>query len=356
MSNFEIIYRTECGAEAWENCARSSSMAWFWHCSDALDAFVTWDGATDHSFAVIDNGGGRRVVCVCPLLLFRGRKPFSSLLSRLESTGGPVWCDDISPRQLSSLYKFLYDVLSQKMQELGAYRLDISFSPLSPCLVDARTSINPAVHLGFLDTSTQSWIVDLRTQDEETLWKKIEHRSRKAINKARRNEMVVREASQSDIDAYMQLHRESCKRLGIDQKPEAYFRSIFSTHLTQGSALILAGCDSSGSVHALHTFAIAKGAALYWTVASNETAMQSGLNNLVQWEAMRRFLEMGLSFYENGEAFPGHQSGKLKRISDFKKGFGADLHPYFRGTLIRREALHAVIQLAKVLLRKWRRE
>ncbi|WP_417810383.1 lipid II:glycine glycyltransferase FemX [Thalassospira alkalitolerans] len=352
MTEFEVVSRADCGAVVWDNLAKTSAMAWFWHLWASVDAFETWNGAIDHSFAILDKSSGGRVLCICPLFLFNGRKPFSSLLSRLESTGGPVWDGGLSSRQVSSLYKFLSDLLVQKARELRVYKVDISFSPLSPYLVDGAMSINPAIYLGARDTSTHSWIVDLREHNQETLWQKIEHRSRKAVNKARRNGMVVRTASAQDLDAYLKLHRESCARLGIPEKPATYFQSIFTTHLEQGNALILAGCDADGTVHALHTFAIAKGAALYWTVASDEIAMQSGLNNLVQWEAMVRFLDMGLSFYENGEAFPGHQSGKLKRISDFKKGFGADLHPYFRGTLITREVVYASIQLAKAILRK----
>ncbi|WP_339860141.1 MULTISPECIES: peptidoglycan bridge formation glycyltransferase FemA/FemB family protein [Rhodospirillales] len=313
---------------------------------------LTWNGAIDHSFAVRSKADGERIICLCPLLLFPGSKPFSIFRSRLEATGGPAIDQNLSERAINSLMHLVRVVLLEEADKTSVVIVDLSFPPLAPAYVGGENRVNPAALIGCEDTSTHSWIVDLREHNQETLWQKIEHRSRKAVNKARRNGMVVRTASAQDLDAYLKLHRESCARLGIPEKPAAYFQSIFTTHLEQGNALILAGCDADGTVHALHTFAIAKGAALYWTVASDEIAMQLGLNNLVQWEAMVRFLDMGLSFYENGEAFPGYQSGKLKRISDFKKGFGADLHPYFRGTLITREVVYASIQLAKAILRK----
>ena len=48
-----------------------------------------------------------------------------------------------------------------------------------------------------------------------------------------------------------------------------------------------------------------------------------------------------------GEAFPGAPAGKRRRISDFKKGFGGDLVPYYRGTLTPRPKTAAVMQLLR---------
>ena len=148
----------------------------------------------------------------------------------------------------------------------------------------------------------------------------------------------------------MDLHRRSCQRLGISPKPEAYFEAILVGIHDSGRAIAFVGCSADGTPLTVHTFALAKEAALYWTVSSDETVMDIGLNSLVQWEAMRYFLNTGVRFYETGEAFPALKEGKLKRISDFKKGFGADLHPYYRGVMICKPVVAAVLNLIKALI------
>ena len=72
--------------------------------------------------------------------------------------------------------------------------------------------------------------------------------------------------------------------------------------------------------------AVYKGAAWYWTGASDLKALKSGANSLLQWEAISDLSQDGINCYEPGAAYFGSDK-KLKGISSFKKSFGEKLIP-----------------------------
>lgn len=350
MSNYRTVARQEVDKTAWDAASASFEQAWFWHQWDVIEAFSSWNAAEDHSFAIADDAQDGQLVCICPLLWFPGRAPVSRLLSRLESTGGPAVDEKLSKRQVTKVYALVQQTLMAIAERTGAYRVDLSFSPLAPAMIAPNSArINPAVNLAYKESSTHTWIVDLQGEDNDTLWMKLDQRVRKTVNKARKLGGEVRRATLDDLPLYMDIHERSCVRLGIAPKPEAYFKAILGDLQNSGSAIAFVGSLADGMPLTVHTFALAKDAALYWTVASDEAVMDTGLNSLVQWEAMQHFLKTGTRFYETGEAFPALKQGKLKQISDFKKGFGAKLYPYFRGEMLRKPVLAAFLNLLKAL-------
>ena len=68
-----------------------------------------------------------------------------------------------------------------------------------------------------------------------------------------------------------------------------------------------------------------------WTAAGNIEAARVGANNLLHWRAIQWARANGGLWYESGEAFPGTREGKLKGLNDFKRSFGGELYPIYRG-------------------------
>lgn len=344
--------RPTLGRLHWDAASDAFDEAWLWHRWDAIEAYATWRDTADRSFAVVEPGaqGVGRVLALVPLRYVRGRAPLRRLLGRLESTGGPAFAPDLTPGERRNAEHAVAAELLRLARADGAWRIDLALPPLAPAHApDRRPAVNPLVMIGCEESSTQSWIVDLRGHDESSLWRHVDQRVRKAVNRARRDGVTVHEATPGDLDTYLRLHAANAARAGLDERPRAYFAAIFERFLPAGLALGLCARDATGTPLAMHIFAIDKGGALYWTVASTEAALAAGANDLVQWEAMLRFLALKIGRYETGEAFPGHRGGKLKRISDFKKGFGGTLQPYFRGTIRTRPVVAAVRDLARAL-------
>ncbi|NBP73906.1 MAG: GNAT family N-acetyltransferase [Alphaproteobacteria bacterium] len=205
--------------------------------------------------------------------------------------------------------------------------------------------------MGGTDASTQSWVLDLEGLTELELWRNLEQRVRKAVNRAERAGVTVRPATIDDKTRFLELHDENSARTGLSTKPTAYFDAIFGTFLKTGMAIGFVAVAPDGRIIAVHMFGVYKGAAIYWIVASDEQSRELGANDLVQWHAIKAFASMGLTHYESGEAFPGQPEGKLRQISDFKRGFGGTLAPFYRSVLITRPRIAAALDLFRTFRR-----
>jgi hypothetical protein len=60
-------------------------------------------------------------------------------------------------------------------------------------------------------------------------------------------------------------------------------------------------------------------------------------------------MDHGIEWYDTGEAFPQIKAGKRKGLNDFKKSFGGQLFPLFRGRLILKKQLYYLVQAMKSL-------
>lgn len=348
-SNFNLVSRPDTGIENWNRSADRFPDAWLWHRWEAIDAYATWPGSFDVSFALLDPVT-REPAALVPMHHVMGRWPARHLTSRLESTGGPAFAPDLSPRQRNIAERDVRDAILDLANRVGAHRIDLAMAPLAPARSETG-SINPLALLGCNEASTQSWVLELTDRDADDLWRNLEHRVRKTVKKAERNGIAVRAVGLEDRAEFLRLHRDASSRNRLPTKPAAYFNAIFDEFLATGLARGFCALNPDGRIIAIHIFAIYKNAALYWVVASDGEALTSGANDLVQWHAIKSFAAQGLALYECGEAFPGAPNGKLRRISDFKKGFGGNLRPYHRGTLTPRPGIAALLDLARSVRR-----
>ncbi len=343
----ELVMRSDMEQSAWNNAADTFDEAWMWHRWEAVEAYATWDRNADMSFALCERTNGRPVMLL-PLRHVSGRKPFPRLLGHLESTGGPAFSHDLSTRQRQRAERETRLHLVELASRTRASRIDLSLAPLAPARREPGTAgINPLAMLGGNDVSTQSWLLDLKGRSEDDLWRNLEQRVRKAVNRAERAGVVVRDVTPDDLGTFRRLHTENAARVGLTEKPADYFDAIFQRFLPVGMAIGFCAENPDGRTIAIHIFGVYKNAAIYWVVASDARARESGANDLVQWHAIKTFAEMGLDSYECGEAFPGIPEGKLRRISDFKKGFGGTLTPYYRSSLVTRPRVCAAMNLLR---------
>ncbi|MBN43119.1 MAG: hypothetical protein CL573_06495 [Alphaproteobacteria bacterium] len=346
-SNFKFASRPDVGIERWNYCSDKFPDAWLWHRWEAIDAYATWPGTTDASFALLDPVSSDPVALV-PLHRILGPRPIRNWAARFESTGGPAYAETLSARQRGHAERDVRSTLLSLAAQSQVHRIELAMAPLAPAR-QTRNGINPLAMLGCADASTQSWILDLSGRDEEALWQNMEHRVRKSVNKAERNGVRVRIVVAGDFPDFLRLHKQAAKRNGLPVKPNAYFETIFCDFIANDRAIGFCAQGPDGQTIAIHVFGIYKQGALYWVVASNPEALRCGANDLVQWHAIRTFAKRGITYYECGEAFPGTPDGKLRRISDFKKGFGGDLAPYYRGNLNSRPRVAAVLSLLRAI-------
>jgi lipid II:glycine glycyltransferase (peptidoglycan interpeptide bridge formation enzyme) len=160
-------------------------------------------------------------------------------------------------------------------------------------------------------------IIDLGA-DEAALWHDLRKKWRQYVNKARSNDVVVR-----DVDAateagafptFYRVMRETSLRTGIPLRTEAVYRELWvAFHRGGNSRLLFAERD--GEVLAVLLLVSCGGRVVEpyggMTAAGGETRA----NYLLKWEAIRSSRERGGRSYDLwGLVHPG--------ISHFKEGFG----------------------------------
>jgi lipid II:glycine glycyltransferase (peptidoglycan interpeptide bridge formation enzyme) len=204
------------------------------------------------------------------------------------------------------------------------------------------------VELGFENTLTQTWIVDLRG-GRDAVWGGLRDRARGEIRKAERAGVTVRKAdAPGDVDRYHSLHVETYRRTGATPHPLAYFERIWSNLVSAGRAVVFFA-ELDGEVVAARNFGTFKQAGLYWTGAASDRGLEVGAGALLQWHAMEWMLEHGFEWSETGEAFPGTLDSKLRGLSLHKAGFGGELYPLYRGRqTLKRRSYDAVDALGRL--------
>jgi len=330
---YELAKRSDLNSALWNDVADQSPDAWLWHRWEAIDAYATWERAKDISFALLEKGSGK-IVALIPLIRHHRGWPVPYPQVRIESTGGPAFAANLGINQREKVEIDVVNNINILAKNEGAYQVDLSSSPLSPsnlnsCSIDS----NPLTRLGFAETSTQSWLLQLHGKTKEQLWKGMEQRARKSVKRAVRSGVSTRPVVLEDQERFLRLLVDNTQRNRISAKPNIYYEQIFKNFLKQGLAKGYCAFTDTNSIHSIHIFGVYKATAIYWVVASDHYALSIGANNLVQWSAICDLRESGLLWYESGEAFPNESDGKLRRISDFKKSFGGTLVPYHRGTL-----------------------
>jgi hypothetical protein len=339
--DLRIVPRRELGRERWDALAEASDDAWLWHVDALADALATWEGATDHSFALVSPGGDP--LAIVPLTSFaqaraRGAVRFAQLLS----LGGPAVDPSVDDRERRRVHGEAVDRALDVGRRLGAVRLDVSLAPLAPALRgDHSPRVNPLAELGLENTLTQTWIVDLRP-GRDAVWRGLRSRARGEVRKAERSGVVVREAvREGDLDRYYALHVETYRRTGATPHPHAYFDRIWTDLVPAGRATVFFA-ELDGEVVAARSFATFKQAGLYWTGAASGRGLDVGAGALLQWHAMEWMLERGFEWSETGEAFPGTVDPKLRGLSLHKASFGGELYPLYRGRRTLRRRAYAV--------------
>jgi len=264
-------------------------------------------------------------------------------LVRLNSLGGPACAPSLPPKVRTAVLSHLCEYLLQIASVSAAIVVEAQIAPLTPCLYKPNApKVNPLVPAGFENTQGETWMVDL-TGSPEDIRSRYSDSTRYELRKSNRSTFYVREATGlKDFDTYYRLHLETCARTGAVPHADAYFRAIFERFVPFGLARILF-LERDSEVVAAHNTALYKGGALYWTGASLSDK-EGGDNRVLMDAQIIVARENGCARYETGEAFVNPRTSKERGLSHFKRSFGAELHPFYRG-LLRPERLSSRILL-----------
>ncbi|HLC66371.1 MAG TPA: GNAT family N-acetyltransferase, partial [Candidatus Nanoarchaeia archaeon] len=193
-----------------------------------------------------------------------------------------------------------------------------------------------------------AYVLNLKPSETE-LFANFEKRCRNAISRAEREHFSLRRVSSlAEIKEYYELHKETYRRTGVVPHPYTYFRGIWEQFGKRDIANFFIA-ERDGQAVAAINIAVFKGNALYWTGCSKTAELHTGINNLLQWNAIRFAKQQGCSWYALGDAFPDAR-GKLGGLDRFKGSFGAATKQFFKGKITyhpNKERVLGILQLIK---------
>jgi hypothetical protein len=160
------------------------------------------------------------------------------------------------------------------------------------------------------------------TQGEASIFSRCESAVRRAVRKAEQNGLTI-EFSR-DLAAVQEFHgllRQTRKRHGVPPQPFHFFADIHRHVLAQNQGwVVLArhqGVPVAGAVYFHFGSSV-----VYKYGASNEAGQQLRANNLVMWQAIKRYAEDGFATFNFGRTATDNEG--LRR---FKLSWGATEHP-----------------------------
>ena len=156
------------------------------------------------------------------------------------------------------------------------------------------------------------------TSGERALWEGISPAARRAVKRAKAGGVTV--SAEGDVAAIREFYRLHCltrKRLGVPPQPLAFFENIRRHLVGRGLATVFLASHRGKTIAAAIHFHF-QGNVMFKFGASEVTYQHLRANNLVMWEAIRRFAAAGAREMHLGRNEPGNLG-----LSRYKLGWGA---------------------------------
>jgi hypothetical protein len=171
------------------------------------------------------------------------------------------------------------------------------------------------------DQNTSPYLVhelDL-SPGEEGLFRQFRDSTRRNIRKAAKlGVTVVEDNSFSGLKEFCRLNVITRRDHGLPPQPAVFFENLYRNIIDQGSGKVLLARHEERTV-AGAVYLSFNGRALYKYGASDRSQQHLRANNLLMWEAIKRYSEAGAGSLHFGKT-DSNQSGLLQ----FKRGWGAE--------------------------------
>lgn len=156
------------------------------------------------------------------------------------------------------------------------------------------------------------------TKDENRLWKNLSSSKGRNIKKAQRENIAI--TFYRDYESVREFYRLHCitrKRHGLPPQPVRFFDAISNNIIAKGfGEVALARSGNETIAGALFFFCGSE--VLFKFGASDKNLQNMRSNDLLMWEAIRRYAQKGFKVLSFGKTESFHEG-----LCRFKEGFGA---------------------------------
>lgn len=165
-----------------------------------------------------------------------------------------------------------------------------------------------------------SYVIDLQ-QPEDILWRNVSKTTRHNIRGAEKDGVCIREGIDL-LDPAYDLIFETFRRSKLSFMSRESFRR-FVRSLGENGKLLMAEYQGVAQSYSLFAFSEPRA---YWIYGGNIQSHHQGAMKLLQWEAIRRFRELGIAKFDFfGARINPEKGSKQDGINAMKKHLGATL-------------------------------
>jgi lipid II:glycine glycyltransferase (peptidoglycan interpeptide bridge formation enzyme) len=172
----------------------------------------------------------------------------------------------------------------------------------------------------YLDTTEGTFVIDLN-KNMDDLWKKLDHHTRKNINRARNKNVIIEQThSIEDFDKWWRLYIKTADEKGFIALPYHLVRDVFI--INNLSKLFVAKVDGNMIAGRLLLIDVSP---LSWLSCTDRKYSEYKASSLLQWENILWSKSLGYPYYDLGGAVINKEHGPTQ----FKKDFGGDYKEYY---------------------------
>jgi FemAB-related protein (PEP-CTERM system-associated) len=157
----------------------------------------------------------------------------------------------------------------------------------------------------------------IQLSEPQVMWKRIDHRARGAVSKARKSGVVVNiDGSIKGVETFYYLNLRTKTRLGVPAHPIGFFKAM-SKHMNGYFSLYLA--EVQGKVISGGIIISFNGVASASYKASDDNYLQFNPNDAVTWQQMEDACKKGYRCFDFGKTGPDNIG-----LARFKRKYGAE--------------------------------
>jgi len=268
-------------------------------------------------------------LALCLLLLetYLSKTQFSVKNSYLSS---PIFADNLQSKEKKEVEKICFSKINElaAIHKVGKIMFEIDFFP-------KKDTFNYLVKYDYIDSSINTNIVNLNTKIEE-LWRKLRKSYRSIIKSNQKKYKIFIMNSQNADKRIHEIYRElHHKAAGRRTRNQTTFDIEYQMLQNNNASLI---CLMKDDVYITMSYFYHNGKSVYYGSSADDPLLTNNISyeHSIIWAAIEYFKREGFQWFELGwqhfswQLFD-HPSKKEIDISFFKRGFGGDTFPLFRG-------------------------
>jgi GNAT acetyltransferase-like protein len=312
-------------SDEWDEFAKQSDDAWFWHTSSWLE-FAREMGQTrsilDLSFFLTQ---GTDVLAICPVMLeeVAGYRQFSYLGEFITFPAFRRGLPDATRQDATDHYVGKLGALAREHDVASARVVIPALAPVR--LAPSFSTINPLTRSGFLELPAATQVIDL-ARDAAELRGAMRKGHRADVTRASRDCDVsfwdAGSVTEAKFREYQELHRKDAGRVTRSQRSF----DLMLQWIRNDNAVLVEATHAGTSVAFALVMIFGTGA-YYGSSCKDPDQARLPSSHLIQWKTMLWLKDRGVRHYDLGPQYFGPQWHRVPTTKDisiasFKRGFG----------------------------------